>query len=183
MSCTHCLQSLQPHPCIDDITGCHVPQPSHAPQTHNDAKLCSMAANREHLLIHGKPLMWLGCTQSTCHIYDMFVSHFKPARQLADVTPPLIAAFFPDHLNTQPAHQGFRPPPITTCTFHPNPPPNHLSANRFNVVDKRCGMALDAINPAQWALLERASLDTNFEPIPYRPPSVREHLDFLPQPL
>ena len=28
---------------------------------------------------------------------------------------------------------------------------------RFNAVDLRCGMALDAIDPAQWALLEAAT--------------------------
>ena len=51
--------------------------------------------------------------------------------------------------------------------------PEHLLAGRFNAVDTRCGMALDAIDPPQWALLETASLDTNLEPIPYRPPSIR----------
>ena len=28
---------------------------------------------------------------------------------------------------------------------------------RFNAIDSRCGMALDAIDPAQWALLEAAT--------------------------
>ena len=29
--------------------------------------------------------------------------------------------------------------------------------HRFNAIDSRCGMALDAIDPAQWALLEAAT--------------------------